>query len=47
MTVNPENYITHRVREKTKLKKIASKYAISVTAMKEANPGYRSRVSPR
>ncbi|RLD80046.1 MAG: hypothetical protein DRJ15_08005 [Bacteroidetes bacterium] len=46
LTVNPDNYITHRVREKTKLKKIATKYAVSVTAMKEANPAFRSRVYP-
>ncbi len=45
-TVNPNSYITHHVREKTKLKRIASKYAISVTAVKEANPGFRSRVYP-
>lgn len=44
--VNPDSYITHRVNEKTKLKKIASKYAISVTAIKDANPDFRSRVNP-
>jgi LysM repeat protein len=46
LKVNPDEYITHKVREKTKLKKIASKYAVSVTAMKEANPGIRSKVYP-
>ncbi len=43
---NTDDYITHRVLEKTKLKKIASKYAVGVTAMKDANPDFGSRVYP-
>jgi LysM repeat protein len=43
---NPNNYITHRVREKSKLRRIASKYALSVSSIKDANPGYRRRVQP-
>lgn len=46
LTYNADDYITHRVREKTKLKKIASKYALSVTAMKNANPEFRSKLYP-
>jgi len=45
-TVNPDSFITHRVSEKTKLKRVAGKYAVSVTAMKDANPGFRSRLKP-
>ncbi len=44
--VNPRDYITHEVREKTKLKTIATRYSISVSEIKEANPDYRSRVRP-
>lgn len=43
---NTDDYITHQVREKTKLKKLASKYALSVSAMKSANPGFRSTLRP-
>jgi len=46
LRINTDNYITHQVREKTKLKKIAGKYNVSITAMKEANPAFRSRVRP-
>lgn len=44
--INPDSFITHRVSEKTKLKRVAGKYAVSVTAMKDANPGFRSRLRP-
>lgn len=44
--VNPESFITHRVVEKTKLKKIASRYALSVSAMKTANPNIGNRLYP-
>jgi LysM repeat protein len=43
---NPETVITHEVREKTKLKTIASKYAVSIADIKEVNPDFRSRVRP-
>lgn len=43
--VNQDEYITHTVKEKTKLKRIASKYAVSVSSMKDANPDVRRRVS--
>ncbi|MEN8225434.1 MAG: LysM peptidoglycan-binding domain-containing protein [Bacteroidota bacterium] len=46
VSLNPENFITHKVRKKTKLKRVASKYTMSVTDIKEANPGTRSRVYP-
>jgi len=46
MRINPDNYITHQVREKTKLKRIAGKYHVSVSAMKDANPAFRNRVRP-
>lgn len=45
-SVNPENYITHRVVEKTRLRKIASKYALNVSTVKDANPDLRNRVFP-
>lgn len=45
MHVNQNEYITHTVKERTKLKKIASKYAVSVSSMKEANPEAGRRVS--
>lgn len=43
-TINPNNFITHRVQENTKIKRIASKYALSVSSMKDANPGIGNRV---
>lgn len=46
VTINQDDYITHKVREKTKLKKIAGKYAVSVDAVKDANPAFRSKVYP-
>jgi len=42
----PQDFITHRVDERTRLKKIASKYSVSVSAMKDANPSKGNRVSP-
>ena len=44
--INPDEYITHEVREKTKLKKLASKYALSVNSLQDANPDIGSRVYP-
>ncbi len=44
MRINQDEYITHTVKEKTKLKRIASNYAVSVSSMKEANPDVRRRV---
>lgn len=43
---NEADFITHHVREKTKLKRLASKYALSVSVMKAANPDFRSRLYP-
>jgi len=43
---NETEFITHQVREKTKLKRLASKYALSVSVMKAANPDFRSRLYP-
>ncbi|MDT8393612.1 MAG: LysM peptidoglycan-binding domain-containing protein [Bacteroidales bacterium] len=45
-SVNPNNYITHRVVEKTRLRKIASKYALNVSTVKDANPDLSNRVFP-
>ena len=42
--INPNTFITHEVREKTKLKKLAERYSISVSEMKDANPDISSKL---
>ena len=42
--INPNAFITHEVREKTKLKKLAERYSLSVSEMKDANPDISSRI---
>jgi LysM repeat protein len=44
--VTTQDFITHRVDERTRLRKIASKYSISVSAMKDANPSKGNRLAP-
>ena len=44
--VNPDEYITHEVTEKTKLKELAENYDLSVTSLRDANPEAGARVTP-